>query len=316
MNASLSAPEQALLGVANYARTAGYKFSPVTPLTNDRVNSRPENQWAKNLAGVLGWSRPFKRELLPRTLFELLCEAQAVEPTGDGWRSLIRISTLGRMYFLHGAYPTLAPDAVFFGPDTVRFVRAIQNHLTIARARIRRCVDIGCGAGPGAIAIAARAPDAECVMTDINDRALRFARINAVLNGAGNARAARGDILKDTPGEFDLIVSNPPYLIDPLARAYRHGGGGFGEGLSVEILRESLPRLSNGGSLLLYTGVAIVDGYDRFLEACAEPLSCGDYEWSYEEVDTDVFGEELLTAPYDAADRIAAVVLTASRKPK
>ena len=39
-----------------------------------------------------------------------------------------------------------------------------------------------------------------------------------------------------------------------------------------------------------------------------------DVRWFYEEIDPDVFGEELETAAYSTVDRIAAVVLTA-RKP-
>jgi methylase of polypeptide subunit release factors len=151
-------------------------------------------------------------------------------------------------------------------------------------------------------------------MTDINPRALRFAKLNAEFNETPNAFAAESDILRDVEGEFDFIVANPPYLVDASARAYRHGGGALGEGLSIAILEQSLERLSRSGVLILYTGVAIVAGRDPFLEACAKRLPPEKYEWRYEEIDPDVFGEELMSAPYTAADRIAAVALTAWRK--
>jgi methylase of polypeptide subunit release factors len=308
--------DDAVLTLLRSIRSAGYSFSTVTPLTNARVNARPANARAKDLAGVFGWSRPFEREVLAPELFEALQSAQELEASGDAWRSRIRVSTLSSKCFVHSAHPTLAPDAVFFGPDTVRFVRAIEQYLRAARPTIRRAVDIGCGAGPGAITVACYAPKAEVLMTDINPRALRFATLNAEFNGVSNAVAVESDILRDVEGEFDFIVANPPYLIDGSARAYRHGGGALGEGISIEILEQSLERLSKSGVLLLYTGVAIVDGRDLFREACAKRLPPEKYVWSYEEVDPDVFGEELMSAPYTAADRIAAVALTTSRTGK
>jgi methylase of polypeptide subunit release factors len=216
--------------------------------------------------------------------------------------------------YVHSSYPTVGADAVFFGPDTVRFVDAIERHLDAIRPVLRRAADIGCGAGPGGICIAARAPSASVAMIDINDAALRFARINARLNGAPNAVAHKSDILKQVGGDFDLIVSNPPYLIDSLGRAYRHGGGRLGEGLSVAILHEALDRLAPGGSLILYSGVAIVGGLDSLKAICASHMLDRPFEWSYREADPDVFGEELEGGRYAEADRIAAVVLTARRR--
>ena len=198
--------------------------------------------------------------------------ADVVESCGDGWRARVRISTLGDKAYVHSSYPTVGADAVFFGPDTVRFVDAIERHLDAIRPVIRRAADIGCGAGPGGICIAARAPSACVAMIDINDAALRLARINARLNGAPNAVAHKSDILKQVGGDFDLIVSNPPYLIDSLGRAYRHGGGRLGEGLSAAILHEALDRLAPGGSLVLYSGVAIVGGLDPLKAICASHI--------------------------------------------
>ena len=77
-----------------------------------------------------------------------------------GPRSAVRLSSLEGLLFMHSAYPTVAADAVFFGPDTYRFGRAILAHLGRG-APVRRAVDIGCGAGPGAILVARAYPDAE-----------------------------------------------------------------------------------------------------------------------------------------------------------
>jgi hypothetical protein len=84
----------------------------------------------------------------------------------------------------------------------------------------------------------------------------------------------------------------------------------LGFDLSLRIVDESLDRLYPGGRFLLYTGAPIVAGEDAFFEALRPRLDEGRFRYSYEEIDPDVFGEELQAAPYDEVDRIAAVVLT------
>ncbi|MCY7319418.1 MAG: SAM-dependent methyltransferase, partial [Ramlibacter sp.] len=113
--------------------------------------------------------------------------------------------------------------------------------------------------------------------------------------------------------QFDLIVSNPPYLVDASARTYRDGGGPLGAGLSERIVAEGLPRLAPGGRLVLYTGAAIVDGADPLFEALQPLLQRRGWRFSYRELDPDVFGEELDLPAYQRADRIAAVALVVAR---
>jgi methylase of polypeptide subunit release factors len=306
--------DAALFHLACAVRNAGYRFTTVTPATHERVNSRPGNEWACDMEGVFGWSRSFRARILPPAIFELMQRADVAVRHGAGWRSLVRLSSLNSQLFLHSAYPTVDADAVFFGPDTYRFATAIMSHLASGVRVIGRAVDIGCGAGPGAVLIALAQPDAEVLAVDINHAALRCTRINAALAGVGNVEARHSNLLTGVKGVFDLIVANPPYLVDPAERAYRHGGGPLGAGLSLAIVDAALERLAPGGTLLLYTGSAMVNGADPFLEATKKRLALCDVAWSYREVDPDVFGEELLSGAYADADRIAAVVLTATRR--
>ncbi|WP_134630434.1 methyltransferase, partial [Pseudomonas aeruginosa] len=218
-----------LVSLGNWLRGQDYRFVTVTPATHERVNARPENRMARDLAGIFGWSRAFAGESLPADWLTLLAGADLIRREADGWRSQVRVSSLGEQLFVHSAFPTLAADAVFFGPDTYRFDRLIRSHLASSDpARIRRAADIGCGAGPGAIRIAMACPDAEVHGLDINPAALDLARVNAALAGVGNLTLARSDLLSQAPGRFDLIVANPPYLLDASERAYRHGGGMLG----------------------------------------------------------------------------------------
>lgn len=302
-----------LLAVLAFLHAADYRFVTVTPASHQRLNRRGENAWATDLRGVFGWSRPFPAALLPPELFELMHQAGILEPWRDGWRSRIRVSSLANQLLLHSAFPTDQADAVFLGPDSYRFVAAIQAQLRACRQPLGRALDIGCGAGPGALAIALAQPQAEVSGVDINQAALALARINGRFAGADNLSLRHSDLFDAVSGDFDLIVANPPYLLDPQQRSYRHGGGALGAGLSLAIVDAALQRLKPGGSLLLYTGVAMLDEHDPFLAMLHQALAGTGMRWSYRELDPDVFGEELNSASYARVERIAAVLLNVTR---
>ena len=76
------------------------------------------------------------------------------------------------------------------------------------------------------------------------------------------------------------------------------------------LAEQGIDRLAPGGRLLLYTGSAIADGVDALYEMLRECSKRRAVRFSYEEIDPDVFGEELESPPYDRADRIAVVAAT------
>lgn len=320
----------ALLALLLRLKQENYAFTTVTPDTHFSINQRPENALAQSLRDILGWSRPFT-QATAGPWFALLEQAQALQEVLDGdlrnassaklqgntplWRSLWRVSSLGEMLLLHSAFPTLAADAIFFGPDTYRFARAISQYLDLHQPKVQRAVDIGTGSGAAAILLALRYPAAEVIGLDINPRSLSVAAINARAHGAANVRWQTSNLLQDVSGKFDLIVANPPYLVDEGQRTYRHGGELLGAELSLKILQEALPRLEAGGRLLLYTGVAIVDGQDVFLQA-AQPLlaqHAEEFSYEYSEIDPDIFAEELQRPAYAQVERLAAVLLSVRR---
>lgn len=307
-----------LVDTGHWLAQQGYQFTTVTPATQDRVNGRPGNERAGSLRGVFGWSRPFEPALLPAAITRAMQAAGVLSPADGGLlRSEVRFSSLEGLLFAHSAYPTTAQDAVFFGPDTCRFAALIAQ--VLERRALQpgaRIIDVGCGAGPGGL-VAARhaATPVAAVLADINERALAFARANAVLAGASAVEFRRSDLFLQVEGEFDLIVANPPYLNDDAGRTYRHGGGRWGEALSVRIVREGLPRLAPGGRLVLYTGVPIVDGADPLWASIRGELETLGWRCEYREIDPDVFGEELAEPAYADVDRIAAVGLVVERPP-
>ncbi len=308
------AADTALRELGAALKATGYSFTTVTPFTHERVNRRPANAHARDLRGVFGWSRPFEGGVLPDGYLELMESAGVLERDGELLRSSVRFSSYDGELFVHSAFPTIAEDSVFFGPDTYRMADAAAAYVEQRPTPVRRAVDIGCGTGAGAIAVAKRAPGAEVLAVDINDRALRYAGVNTALAGlTSQVRPCRSDLLDDVDGSFDLIVSNPPFMIDPAGRTYRDGGGPSGHGLSLAIIDVAAERLARGGALVLFSGAGIVDGEDPFRTAAAERLAGTDLVWTYREVDPDVYDEELDGPAYGHAERIAVVVLVATR---
>lgn len=315
--AAVDAEELAALGAL--LRQRGYHFTTVTPATHARVLGRaaPGQHGAPSLRDVFGWSKPFTAEQIDATILVRMRGAGVLLDDAGTLRSAVRASTIGRQLYFHSAYPTADADAVFLGPDTYRFVRAaghaIDQLVGQSGPTARRAADIGCGAGPGAIMLAQRFPEAQVYAVDINARALALAEVNRRLAGTANVECRHSDMLSALDGQFDLIISNPPYLLDPDQRAYRHGGGELGAGLSLRIVEAAIARLAPGGTLLLYTGVAIDNGEDPFLRQAGLLLEGARMAWKYEEIDPDVFGEELDTPAYAGVDRIAAVLLVARK---
>ncbi|MBK5354701.1 class I SAM-dependent methyltransferase [Pseudomonas sp. TH41] len=309
----LGAADLVLLQLGRRLQADGYQFITPTPLTHQRVNDRWAGQSAKTLRDVFGWSRPFEPGLLSADEQRQLQQADILEDSHGRLKSRVRWSSLDNLLFVHSGFPTDAADSVFFGPDTYRFAQLIHARLQQTFTPIRRAVDIGCGAGVGAIVIARARREAEVLAVDINPAALRLTAVNAALAQVTNVSIEASDVLQDVDGNFDLIVANPPYMADPAERAYRHGGGAFGAQLSMRIVEQALYRLAPGGSLVLYTGVAMIDGRDPFLEALAPRLESAMFSWTYRELDPDVFGEELLTPGYQQVERIAVVALIVTR---
>jgi methylase of polypeptide subunit release factors len=312
--ADTALPEPAtLIELAHRLNADGYHFITPTPVTHQRVNLRTANQVARSMRDVFGWNRTLPPELLPAEELKALLAAGILEPHQHGFRSRVRWSSLDGLLLVHSAFPTTDEDSVFFGPDTYRFAHSINLHLQTTTHPILRAVDIGCGSGAGAMLIARARPEAQVFAVDINPKALHFAHVNSEVAGLDNLECCYSNILSGVKDAFDLIIANPPYMKDSRRRAYRHGGDALGADLSVRIVRESMQRLAPGGSLVLYTGVAMVGESDPFFSAVENDIEQQGFGWTYRELDPDVFGEELAEPGYEEVDRIAAVELIVTR---
>lgn len=312
-----------------------YRFITVTPLTHDRFLAR-NTAAGKNMQEIFGWNMPFELAILSPQLRRVMLEAGLVQPVSTNCladdhaeniaaknrmlKSSVRVSSLGDDLLLHSAFPTSACDAVFFGPDTYRFSRFIRQALRHTATdlagldRPLRVLDIGCGSGAGGMAVARslRGRKLDLTLNDINPVALDYARVNMEA-AAIDAHFLLGDVFTTPHGEFDLIISNPPYMKDSAGRAYRNGGDRLGLDFSMRVVQHSINHLAPGGRLLLYTGVAMTAHTDPFLEDLIPLLAETGCHWSYDEIDPDVFGEELEQPAYAAAHRIAVVGLVVTR---
>jgi hypothetical protein len=105
---------------------------------------------------------------------------------------------------------------------------------------------------------------------------LRFARINAVVNGVA-ARVVSNIFQNARPLRLDRVE---PALFDRWKRrAYRHGGGRF-ERAGFEILRQSMYRLAKADAVF-YTGTAAVAGLDVFAAGCRDIWGLADAVVAY-----------------------------------
>ncbi len=292
----------------------GYQFTTVTPETHRRILARAPDKNANCLRELFGWNCPLPIENLPPAILQLAERAQLIERQGNQITSKVRFSTLNQNIFMHSAFPTDQEDAVFFGPDSYRFVRFLMDKIKSAK----QIIDIGCGSGVGGLALARHLKEHHRVdvenlfLSDISLRALEFARINSKITNLKMAsekppQFLQSDLFKNIPTGIDVVIANPPFIMDRHERFYRHGGQAHGSELSVRIVVEALNYLQPGGQLVLYTGTAVVNGRDIFRQAI-DPFIKG-LDFSYEEIDPDIFGEELTDSNYCDVERIAAVGL-------
>ncbi|WP_370891035.1 methyltransferase [Janibacter sp. GXQ6167] len=117
------------------------------------------------------------------------------------------------------------------------------------RPRVRRALDLGTGCGVQALHLSGHAESV--VASDISARALAFARFNAALAGQ-EWELREGSMLDPVEGErFDLVVSNPPFVITPRTGdlplyEYRDGGRS-GDAIVAELVTGLGAHLAPGG---------------------------------------------------------------------
>ena len=289
-----------------------YAFTPVTPATHARVIGRAGRHLARNVRDVLGWSLPFAPSLLPAALLQSLEGAGLLERAGPLLKAKVRVARVRGRLFLHSAFPTVQEDAVFLGPDTLRFVDHFLSEIN-AGAEPTHIVDLGAGAGVGGILAKLAVPAARVTLVDVNSAALKLAEVNARYAGA-EVETLKAPGLKALRHPYDLVLANPPFIIDEKGPRYRNGGDHYGCEVSLEWALCAAASLPSGGRMLMYTGTTIVGGRDRLAQVLSVALPKLGCDLRYREIDPDIFGEELEQPAYADVERIAAVGLVITRR--
>ena len=306
--------QQALLYLLNFLKQQDYQFTAITPLSHQRILDRKQNDVNKEitLKDIFGWNLGFKKTDLDPALFSILEEHQLLKIQENLYLSQVRVASLNNALFIHSAFPTIEQDAVFFGPDTYRFAYHLKQYLASRSDPLKRAVELCCGTSAAAVSIAKNFLDYdELIVADLNPKALLYSQMNIDFAGLKKIHPVQSDLFANLQGQFDLIFANPPYLIDPHQRQYRHGGDELdGNALSFRIIKEGIQHLNPRGCIFLYTGVTVTQDGNRFVEHLENLMrQYKNISWSYEEIDPDIFGEELEQPAYQHVDRIALALV-------
>jgi SAM-dependent methyltransferase len=257
----VSSSNDAIHRIASAFREAGFTWAAVRVLLDlpgGWVQSRDIPYFARRLnlrrgldmlaaLFVLGLPLPEgqARDCLGVETIEALIQARLLAHQKDGLHANVAITPFEGLLLAHDWWPSDASELPY---DHVMGVSPVS--MTLAAMTPRKLVgltaDIGTGCGLQAL-LAAR-HSRVVIASDINERALNYARFNCRLNGVTNIVLLRSSFFDPmVPDSVDLIVCNPPFVISPGRRYVFRDGGGQGDQLSREILVEALGHLRVGG---------------------------------------------------------------------
>jgi len=179
----------------------------------------------------------------------------------------------GRREF-YGIALRVTPDVLIPRPETELLVELALERIPQGSARV---LELGTGSGAIALALARERPGLEIVATEASKAALAVARWNAIENGAAIDFICSDWFEALGPRQFDLIVSNPPYVAARDAHLEQGDlrfeprlalvGGEDGLTHVRGIAKQARERLRSGGWLLLEHGY---DQRDRCIELFRE----------------------------------------------
>ena len=186
--------------------------------------------------------------------------------------------------------PGLDGQPVRVGPDHVLGVTPASTSLAqlTIRDSVHRALDLGTGCGVQSLHLATHSD--HVVATDVNARALAIAAFNAALNDL-SLDVRDGSLWDPVAGEsFDLITSNPPFVISPATGeqlVYRDSGLP-GDQVVEAIVRGAPERLNDGGWCHVVANWAIHEG---------QPWDERVANWLADDCDALVVQREVLDPP-------------------
>ncbi|MET3580516.1 release factor glutamine methyltransferase [Mesorhizobium robiniae] len=181
----------------------------------------------------------------------------------------------GRTVFM-GLELLIAPGALVPRPETELLGATALDVLSQMNMPAPRVVDMCCGAGNLACAIAHYAPTARVWASDLTDGSVEIARRNVAHHGmADRVSVLQGDLFSafsglELEGTIDVIVCNPPYISDKRLEGDRahltelepreaFAAGPYGLSIHMRVIKDAPRYLRRGGILLFEVGL----GQDR-----------------------------------------------------
>ena len=129
------------------------------------------------------------------------------------------------------------------------------------RSRVGSALDVGTGSG--ALALFASQHAAQTIATDLNPRALKLAEWALALNQARGVELREGDLFEPVGGEqFDLVVSNPPFIVSPDSTYLFRDGPSQSDGVSQAIVEQVPQFLGDGGFACILYQSRVTHGED------------------------------------------------------
>ena len=215
--------------------------------------------------------RPVTRDAAERALtglIEPLVDADVLARDGDEVRALIDIRPYAAdddtIWIVSDLTPNLDTVTTPIRSDFVLGVSSASSSLAQLTVRdpVGTALDLGTGCGVQSVHLARHVH--RIVATDLNPRALRLARATLDLNQV-QAELRHGSLYEPVAGErFDLVVSNPPYVMSPPTgeRLVYREGSHEADGLVATLVRRAGDVLAEGGTLQLLANWAHVRGQD------------------------------------------------------
>lgn len=175
----------------------------------------------------------------------------------------------GKKEFMGLAFK-VTPAVLIPRPDTESVVEGILSEVVprlLRKDENLRILDLCTGSGAIGLSLRSFLKNSQVTLSDLSEEALEVAKENARALGLTGISFVQGDLFspfKYTP-EFDLIVSNPPYIPDRIIKTLQRdiaeyepmlalSGGTSGYVLYERIAAEAAAHLKKGGAIVLEVG--------------------------------------------------------------
>lgn len=172
-----------------------------------------------NAAGIDRLPAYMDNPVISKELLEKIRRAVARRAKGEPVQYIVgRVEFLGLNIYVGKGVLIPRPETELLAEEAIETAQRAEGKRQSAKAidyQPFRVLDLCTGSGCIALSLAKAFPEAEIQGTDVSRAALRFAKKNAEANGIKNVTFLEGSLFGPLPEDavFDLIVSNPPYII-------------------------------------------------------------------------------------------------------